>query len=310
LNIPIDEVEVESLMSLDEKFMSLFKNDLEAPFLLKHFKRLFIGIVCSENKIKRKNFLFGNKSNLLEEIMIGKILTFYQTLLNNKFREVGVFIKGYNLIERNYGFLMLHEKIQEKLPIFPCDLFNNRIFIGNQKEAMNKEIISSLKITHIINATNHIPNIYEELGIKYLTIPIEDTDKNKISPYFKAAYDFIENALSEGTMENGDLKAKDNMESICDVLIKASNQFVKAEILQKAFKKLYFHTNNNNRVLIHCSLGVSRSSTIAIMFIMKKFSICFEEACNLVKFQKESSCPINSFLYELEELEKKKNCFD
>jgi protein tyrosine phosphatase len=115
-------------------------------------------------------------------------------------------------------------------------------------------------------------------GIKYLTIPIEDNETNKISPYFKAAYSFIESALNEGTLENGDSENKETvMESMCEILKRATNQFVKAEIFQKSFNKKYFHSNNNNRILIHCSLGVSRSSTIAIMYIMKKFSVCFEE---------------------------------
>ena len=111
-----------------------------------------------------------------------------------------------------------------------------------------------------------------------MTIPVEDNDTNKISPYFKEAYNFIENALSEGTLENGDKDETEGLnESLCEALGRAPNQFVKAEIIQKSFKKKYFHTYNNNRILIHCSLGVSRSSTIAIMYIMKKFSICYEE---------------------------------
>lgn len=79
-------------------------------------------------------------------------------------------------------------------------------------------------------------------------------------------------------LENGDAENNEgSKESMCELLSRSPNQFVKSEIFQKAFKKKYFHTNNNNRILIHCSLGVSRSSTIAIMYIMKKFSVCFEE---------------------------------
>jgi len=32
---------------------------------------------------------------------------------------------------------------------------------------MNEQIINALRITHIINATNHIPNIYENIGKIY-----------------------------------------------------------------------------------------------------------------------------------------------
>jgi protein tyrosine phosphatase len=46
-------------------------------------------------------------------------------------------------------------------------------------------------------------------------------------------------------------------------------------LLQKEFLKS-ISKKNNNRVLIHCSLGVSRSSSITILYLMKKFSLPFE----------------------------------
>jgi len=197
--------------------------------------------------------------------------------------------------------------------VYPIDLFNHKIFVGNQHQALSKEIIDSLKITHIVNATNHLANKFEDIGIKYFNVPVEDNDKFIISPYFKSAYTFIEDALTEGKLENGDFNDKkdhSSESSIADLLDKSSNQFESAEIMQKYFNKHYYHTKNKNRILIHCSLGVSRSSTIAIMYIMKKFSISSKEACNFVKFQKEASCPINNFLYELEEFEAKLNNFE
>lgn len=63
---------------------------------------------------------------------------------------------------------------------------------------------------------------------------------------------------------------------------KLTNSFTKAEIIQKAFKKEYLHTMNKNRILIHCSLGVSRSSTVAIMYIMKKFQLNYDEVMRVL----------------------------
>jgi len=34
--------------------------------------------------------------------------------------------------------------------------------------------------------------------------------------------------------------------------------------------------DNNNRILVHCAMGISRSAAIVIMYLMKKFSTSFE----------------------------------
>jgi len=49
----------------------------------------------------------------------------------------------------------------------------------------------------------------------------------------------------------------------------------KNNLIQKEFKKV-ISSKNNNRVLIHCSLGVSRSAAFSILYIMKKFSLAYE----------------------------------
>jgi protein-tyrosine phosphatase len=88
--------------------------------------------------------------------------------------------------------------------------------------------------------------------------------------------------LNEEKLENGDKEGLENIqESVNSQLNKTTSLFSKAEIIQKAFKKIYSHTLNSNRILIHCSLGVSRSSTIAIMFLMKKFQLNYDEVRGL-----------------------------
>jgi protein tyrosine phosphatase len=46
-------------------------------------------------------------------------------------------------------------------------------------------------------------------------------------------------------------------------------------IMQKQFIKS-ISSKNHNKVLIHCSLGVSRSSTFTILYLMKKFSLNYD----------------------------------
>jgi len=310
INLPVDEVSVEDLEKVDENtLLSYSHNKEEAKPLLSKYKRLFVVLIFPQKQIKKRNFVSPNQEDYEETLRIAKVITFYKTLVTNKIRELGIYIKGFGLLDNSFGFALSH---QQKFHItknvtYPSALFSTKIFVGNQHQALSEDILSDLKITHIVNATKHLSNKYEDKGIKYITVPVEDNDTNSINSFFKQTFDFIEEALNEGKLENGETKSENNILNISELLEKAgSNQFVKAEIMDKAFKSHYFHTLNNNRILIHCSLGVSRSSTIAIMYIMMKFSIPLKEAMNFVQFQKESSSPINCFVYELEELEKQK----
>lgn len=61
------------------------------------------------------------------------------------------------------------------------------MYLGDHIHAQDKTILQNLKITHILNVSNNIPNYFEddskygelkvdiaELGIEYLRINIED----------------------------------------------------------------------------------------------------------------------------------------
>ena len=68
--------------------------------------------------------------------------------------------------------------------------------------------------------------------------------------------------------------------------------------------------NSNSRILIHCSLGVSRSPAYAIMYVMKFFRLNLNEALDFIKFQRDKSNPICSFINELEDFEKNEFQFE
>ncbi|CAG9324616.1 unnamed protein product [Blepharisma stoltei] len=60
----------------------------------------------------------------------------------------------------------------------------------------------------------------------------------------------------------------------------------------------------SNRVLVHCAQGISRSSTLVIMYLMKSRKIGFEEAFEIVKTQRESASPNEGFISQLKSFEK------
>lgn len=62
-------------------------------------------------------------------------------------------------------------------------------------------------------------------------------------------------------------------------------------------------SNNQHRVLVHCAMGRSRSATMVIMYLMKKFDISMETALRLAKTRREVVDPNEGFLQKLEEFE-------
>lgn len=64
------------------------------------------------------------------------------------------------------------------------------------------------------------------------------------------------------------------------------------------------YVNKKENVFVHCSAGVSRSSTIVISYIMYLLKISFEEAFKLVESKRHCILPNSSFKEQLIKYEK------
>jgi len=62
-------------------------------------------------------------------------------------------------------------------------------------------------------------------------------------------------------------------------------------------------SSNNSAVFVHCALGKSRSATIVIMYLMKRFSWNYRKAHDYVKGRRSIISPYYGFVRELEDLE-------
>jgi len=72
--------------------------------------------------------------------------------------------------------------------ILPC------LFIGNQRDASNKERLVELGITHIINVTAQLPLNFEGEGFSYKRLPATDSGSQNLKQYFAEAIEFIDSA--------------------------------------------------------------------------------------------------------------------
>jgi len=66
------------------------------------------------------------------------------------------------------------------------------LFIGNQRDAANRERLNELGITHILNVTSHLPLHFENEGITYKRLPATDSGSQNLKQYFSEAINFIE----------------------------------------------------------------------------------------------------------------------
>jgi protein-tyrosine phosphatase len=80
-----------------------------------------------------------------------------------------------------------------------------------------------------------------------------------------------------------------------------AEQYLKIQRLFRNINKT--EKDFNSRVLVHCAMGMSRSATSVIMFIMKEFLIPLEDAFEFVKTQRDATDPNEGFMLQLKKFE-------
>eukprot|EP01084_Bolivina_argentea_P292770 503413_1 len=160
---------------------------------------------------------------------------------------------------------------EDNIILYPSNIIDDKLYLGNAQHALNKKILTDLNITHIINCTQDIGCLFnididqknnnntdektQSLNIKYFQIPVADTQTQQIVEYFIKVIDFIIDAFSTN--------------------------------------------NDKNRILCHCQAGISRSSTIVIAYLMYSNQISMVNALQYVKSKRNIICPNTGFSKQL-----------
>ncbi|KAJ5077001.1 dual specificity phosphatase [Anaeramoeba ignava] len=205
--------------------------------------------------------------------------------------------------------------------------------IENEKE--NQESISKLKkafenheLTNILTLEGGIEKTYEEYPVIFGTWHVKNIDPPTIHlPIHNFPSEIIKDFLYLGDYRGASnlfvlqtlkisriLNCCDECENVYENDPKIGIKYFKipvddkpSEPLNQFFEKAYDWIeearNLNERVLVHCQMGISRSSSVVISYIMKKNSLNFEDARVFVYQNRPAIRP--GFHQQLQEYEQK-----
>ena len=141
----------------------------------------------------------------------------------------------------------------------PTHIIDN-IYIGNVYDAHNIDKLNKLNIKNVISAVTGFDNIYDN-SFNHLSLNLIDNEEQNIIHYFEITNHYIDNIISKNI--SSDLE------------------------------------ENKQKILIHCICGVSRSVTILLAYIIKKYNYTPQYALKLVKKKRNIANPNSNFMKQL-----------
>jgi hypothetical protein len=105
-----------------------------------------------------------------------------KALRNERMREICICANGFNIFTEKYPQLCKFRtsSLYPKPYIaknYPSEILEGRMYLGDQYHAADKLILNHLRVTHILNVSNLIPNHFEasrSIKVEYMRINIED----------------------------------------------------------------------------------------------------------------------------------------
>jgi rhodanese-related sulfurtransferase len=112
INIPFNEYDAQFYINFSEKKYADLTDSEDLKEMIKSYKRYYIVIIMSDEKIKRKNIISFNKQEEgVDKEIIRKSLLLYQSLVTNKVRELGLYNIGFSKFASYYYFLVNRDNV-------------------------------------------------------------------------------------------------------------------------------------------------------------------------------------------------------
>ena len=166
-------------------------------------------------------------------------------------KEEGIYICNDCFVEQKREIFNLY---MNKVNLYPSyEQITNKIYLGNEDTARDKEILNKLNISNILICAEGCEPFFPN-EFKYKILYIDDAIDENILSWLKEAFEFIDSSI--------------------------------------------------NNIYIHCAMGISRSPTIVISYLMYKKKMKYEEAYDLVKEKRKVISPNSGFQEQLKKFEK------
>lgn len=154
--------------------------------------------------------VYDESSTELDSVQVGHPLKVVTECLEKHGRRARLLIGGLQAFQQSYSCMCSQPDpaccaqllYSPTSPEVNCDIdaavaseILPFLYIGNQRDASNKERLAELGITHIINVTAQLPLHFESDGsIRYKRLPATDSGSQNLKQYFSEAIEFIDNA--------------------------------------------------------------------------------------------------------------------
>lgn len=226
-----------------------------------------------------------------EQVIRGKLREIMKTADLDTMTSKVIRIQLENQLERNLEtFKSFIDK--EILVILgqmdPASRIRDYLYLGSEWNASNLEELSHNGITHILNVTREIDNFFPG-NFRYLNVRVYDeeaTDLVRQSVYLSAVFVLLQITISM-------------LVSYFPILNGFQNHLVQFSSQLKYFNSTYTFIkeakNNSGKVLVHCKMGISRSASVVISFLMKEYEWNLETALFRVKKIRSIVSPNKSF---------------
>ena len=165
-------------------------------------------------------------------------------------KEEGIYICNDCFVEQKREIFNLY---MNKVNLYPSyEQITNKIYLGNEDTARDKEILNKLNISNILICAEGCEPFFPN-EFKYKILYLDDAIDENILSWLEEAFEFIDSSI--------------------------------------------------NNIYIHCAMGISRSPTIVISYLMYKKKMKYEEAYDFVKEKRKVISPNSGFQEQLKKFE-------
>ena len=118
----------------------------------------------------------------------------------DRVQEIWILKGGYDTFRSEYEFLCGHVTFESMFPL-PHQITPN-LYLGSRVVSLRRDVLSQLKVTHLIVSTSQHLEWAELQGVLVLQCEVADRNDQDMSPCWKACQLFISEALPQGDRGN------------------------------------------------------------------------------------------------------------